>query len=407
MNSNFIFYSAENNNNTIDNKEEEIMMNSNTIHSAIVEKPAYELTAVIPHCPVMLVLDTSHSMWGKGLLDMKNSLIAFYNTLDEVSFSSSLIDIAAVSMGDRLGMIEEFTPFENSLLPQANIRPKGYTPMAAALELALEKLQTQIGYYEQNHINYATPQLIILSDGDSSDDITDIAAELRNMVAAGKLFVRTIAMGENPLLANLRSLGGELVEPVGELPEAFEDVGQRVSMVYEAEAVETILDNNADSSMNSFGDVFYIIDGSNCLHIDKYRSGITLKYVLSITDYLQKKHIPFQVFFDATAPHLLRQYNPAEVALYKKLLRENADCFQEVPASTEADAFILKFADMTPDSVVISNDLYRDYREQYPWLKSDFKRRMSGKVIGDQIYFPEKSLLIPVLPPEKLMNSCL
>ena len=296
MNSNFIFYSAENNNNTINNKEEEIMMNSNTIHSAIVDNPVYELAAVIPHCPVMLVLDTSHSMWGKGLLDMKNSLIAFYNTLDEVSFSSSLIDIAAVSMGDRLGMIEEFTPFENSLLPQANIRPKGYTPMAAALELALEKLQTQIGYYEQNHINYATPQLIILSDGDSSDDITDIAAELRNMVAAGKLFVRTIAMGENPLLANLRSLGGELVEPVGELPEAFEDVGQRVSMVYEAEAVETILDNNADSSMNSFGDVFYIIDGSNCLHIDKYRSGITLKYVLSITDYLQKKHIPFQVF---------------------------------------------------------------------------------------------------------------
>ena len=129
------FYYFENHDNTTNNKEKENMMNE-FVSTSEFESSNFELAKVIPHCPVVLVLDTSHSMWGKGLTDMKNSLIAFYNTLDTVGFSDSQIDIAAVSMGDRLGMIEDFTPFADSLLPQALIRPKGYTPMAAALALA-------------------------------------------------------------------------------------------------------------------------------------------------------------------------------------------------------------------------------------------------------------------------------
>ncbi len=421
------FYYSENTNDITNNKENENMMTSNSDFSQIAshdnitnnkenenmlneslnnvnpESSNFELAAIIPHCPVVLVLDTSHSMWGKGLTDMKNSLIAFYNTLDTVSFNGSQIDIAAVSMGDRLGMIEEFTPFADSLLPQASIRPKGYTPMAAALALALEKLQTQVDMYEQKHIKYVTPQMIILSDGDSSDDITDIAADIRKLVSDGKLFVRTIAMGEKPLLGNLRSLGGELVEPAGELPEAFEDVGQRVSMVYEVEVVEDILDADDVDSVRPAGDVTYIIDGCNMLYIDKYRSGVTMRYLLSITDYMDKNNIPYQVFFDASTRHRLHSSNPAEVKLYEKMLREKSDRWQEVAAGTQADAFILKVADMTPGSVVLSNDLYRDYRAQYFWLKRSCLRRISGSVIGNQVYFPEKSLLIPVSDPEKLV----
>ena len=396
------FYHAENNFHITNNKEN--MMNGSENNSSL-KSQNFALAAVIPHCPVMLVLDTSHSMWGKGLTDMKNSLIAFYNTLDAISFSGSQIDIAAVSMGDRLGMLEDFTPFADSMLPQVSIRPKGYTPMAAALMLALEKLQVQVDMYEQEHISYVTPQLIILSDGDSSDDITDIAADIRKLIADGKLFVRTIAMGEKPLLENLRSLSGELIEPAGELPEAFEDVGQRVSMVYEAEVVESILDTDDIEIANASGGVKYIIDGCNLLFIDKYRSGVTMKYLLSIADYMDKNDIPYQVFFDASTRHILHSSDPAEAKLYEKMLQKKVDCFQEVSAGTQADAFILKVADMTPGTVVLSNDLYRDYRAQYSWLKSDCKRRISGSVIGNQIYFPEKSLLIPVLSPEKFFCS--
>ena len=39
---------------------------------------SFSLAQIVPHCPVMLVLDTSHSMWGKGLSDMTRSLKAFH-----------------------------------------------------------------------------------------------------------------------------------------------------------------------------------------------------------------------------------------------------------------------------------------------------------------------------------------
>ena len=53
----------------------------------------------IPHCPVMIVLDTSHSMWGRGMQDQQDALKAFHKTLDALEFADSRIEISAVGMG--------------------------------------------------------------------------------------------------------------------------------------------------------------------------------------------------------------------------------------------------------------------------------------------------------------------
>lgn len=108
----------------------------------------FDLTNAMPHCPVILVLDTSHSMWGQGLADMMSSLKAFYKTIADVQFLNAQVDIAAVSMGDNLCMLEEFTPLHSSDLPNRSIRPKGDTPIGAALALVQEALQAQIRRYE-------------------------------------------------------------------------------------------------------------------------------------------------------------------------------------------------------------------------------------------------------------------
>ncbi|MBQ7395639.1 MAG: hypothetical protein IJW08_03775 [Lentisphaeria bacterium] len=51
-------------------------------------------------CPIILVLDTSHTMWGKGQLETANFLQIFCGELAKKSRLSNAIDIAAVSMGD-------------------------------------------------------------------------------------------------------------------------------------------------------------------------------------------------------------------------------------------------------------------------------------------------------------------
>ena len=113
-------------------------MNMNEMNAGM-----FDLANAMPHCPVVLVLDTSHSMWGQGLADMMASLGAFYKTIADSQFLNAQVDVAAVSMGDNLCMLEDFTPLHSSDLPNRNIRPKGDTPIGAALELAQEALRSR------------------------------------------------------------------------------------------------------------------------------------------------------------------------------------------------------------------------------------------------------------------------
>ena len=109
-----------------DNVMEEKMMNENVNEMNI---GTFDLANAMPHCAVILVLDTSHSMWGQGFTDMMASLKAFYKTITDIQFLNAKVDIAAVSMGDNLCMLEEFTPFHSSDLPNRSIRPKGDTQL--------------------------------------------------------------------------------------------------------------------------------------------------------------------------------------------------------------------------------------------------------------------------------------
>ncbi len=360
----------------------------------------YPVANILPHCPVMLVLDTSHSMWGQGLSDMMGALHSFYQTLKEEQFMNSKIDIAAVSMGDNLRMLEEFGPFEQSMLPTMQIRPKGDTPMGKALELALEKIREQQEIYRNNGWSSVCPKLVMLSDGKSEDDISIITEAIRQMRESEKLECHIIATGENPNLAVLHAIAGDNVrQPAsGEMHRVFAEVGHVVSQVYESEAQDAMTDNEDINNIPEAeilppeAQTVYLLDGSNIMHWDETRSGITLKYLLNITRHFESAGIPYQVLFDATARYRLPIRERDE---YERLLREKNGLFQQVPAGTKADDFLLVLADSNPAFRIITNDCYRDYKQTYSWLRTE-KRLLHGMVMGNMIFFPETKLKIMV-----------
>ena len=361
----------------------------------------FDLTNAMPHCPVVLVLDTSHSMWGQGLTDMMASLKAFYKTIADVEFMNAQVDIAAVSMGDNLCMLEEFTALHSSDLPNRGIRPKGDTPIGAALELAQEALQAQIRRYQSAGISYVTPNLILLSDGKSTDDFQGAAAHIRSSVESGKLICRAIALGQDADMEALSSIAGRdrvMIPSFGGMSQTFAQIGQIVSQTYEEEAQEVITEQAIPVDQNKGAE--YLLDGSNILHWGASRSGISLKHLLVITDYLKKTGQSFQVFFDATAPHILKKHAPQEVEIYENLLKDDPNHFCQVPAGTRADDFLLVQADINKDALILTQDLFRDHVEKYPWLKTE-RRVIPGMVMNNVIFFPEISLQISVSAPEK------
>ncbi len=364
------------------------------------------LSPAVPHCPVMVVLDTSHSMWGQGMTDQQNALQAFCKSISGQEFAGAQIDIAAVSMGSNLRMLEEFTPFRQSGLASLAIRPKGDTPIGEALALALQALDKQLARYRASGISCVTPQLIILSDGESSDNFAFQAAEIARRIQSGELICRAIATGENPDMASLSKIAGNNVlrPEYGNLRETFGNVGMAVSHTYEDEAAE-IFNRDAEEPKAEAG-IAYLLDGSNILHWDKYRRGISLDNVLVITGDFDRRGIGYQVYFDATAPHILRQKSKEEADAYEELLKKRPDRFLQVPGGTKADDFLLAVADRNPETILISNDLYRDHSAQYPWVH-DKKRVVCGMILNDMVFFPEISLKIPWNPPEKNGNGSL
>ena len=381
-------------------------MENNMMNESEMNNGMFDLTNAMPHCPVVLVLDTSHSMWGQGLADMMSSLKAFYKTIADVQFLNAQVDIAAVSMGDNLSMLEEFTPLHSSDLPNRSIRPKGDTPIGAALELALEELQAQIRRYETAGISYVTPNLILLSDGKSTDDFQSAAEHIRRSVESGELICRAIALGKDADMEALASIAGRdrvMVPNFGGMRQTFAQIGQIVSQTYEEEAPEVIIEQAAP--VDQHGGTEYLLDGSNILHWGASRTGISLKHLLVITDHLKKANQAFQVFFDASAPHILKKHAPQEVSLYEKLLKDDPNHFCQVPAGTRADDFLLLQADANKDALILTQDLFRDHVEKYPWLKTE-RRVIPGMVMNNLIFFPEISLQISIPAPEKdTLNS--
>lgn len=412
------------------NGENEMMNRSND--ACNMEK--YELVNVLPHCPVMMVLDTSHSMWGKGMLDLKHSLDAFFRSIRHAQIPESMIDIAAVSMGDNLGLIEDFVPMEHSVLQNLVLRPKGNTPLGGALKLALMKIREQIRHYSEKGVAYLPAQLIVLSDGISSDEFEFQAEEIRRAVKNSSLVCRAVALGSHPDLSALEQIAGPMVlNPNGDsMCQAFAEVGRMVSVTCE-EAISQTLDESelysvqledldskmidvpavedtpahesvpAESSQTSSvpdDKTFFLLDGSNIIHWDHCGKEISLDGVLAITGELEKRNYPYQVYFDATARHLFK-YDQEVKNRYEELLKNDPQHFRQVPAGTRADDFLLMIASRDSNAKIITNDRYCEYADLYPQVVNR-ERLLPGMVFDGLIFFPGISMQIPFSCPENV-----
>ena len=326
----------------------------------------YDIINLIPHCPVIMVLDMSHSMWGQGLADLKQSLDEFSRIMCQETFQDALIDVETIRMGESFGVLESFAPIRNSILNGMEIRPKGDTPLGASLELALAELKKQLAAYRSSGINFVQPQMIVLSDGKSSDDFSKPAQEIVDMVRDGKLVCRAIALGADPDYDALRKFAGnEVLASAGtSMKESFRTVGRAVSQEYEEKAEEAIA-NEFDVTPCApprTGRMF-LLDGSNIMYWN-HRNGVSLNCIHAITDYLKSQGEDFMVFFDATTPHVLKKKQPAEQAAYESWLQTDPEHFTQVPAGTCADVFLLEEAEANPESIIMTQDLFRDHKNK-------------------------------------------
>ena len=356
--------------------------------------------AITPRCAVMLLLDTSHTMYlGTALRDLHRSLGTFLGAAGRDTFRGTAVDVAAVGMGDDLRLLDTFHPLAESRLAGLVIRPKGSSPLGGALRLALGELDRQTARYRADGQAAIVPQLVVLTDGLSTDDCSAEVAEVRGRVARGVLNVHAIALGPGANHGVLAALAGRnVLNPLGgDMTGAFRAAGTDFSARYEKSAAHLMRARAlcANVSGEYFRRHVFFVDGTNLLYWGN-GTKLSLAPILALAREFKALGAEYRIFFDASTPHKLRENGqPGDEPCYRDLLRARPDRFCEVPAGNEADAFLLMKAESVPNSVVVSQDLFRDRAGRHPWIREQ-GRHVAGMLLDGELLFPDIGLRIPV-----------
>ena len=138
-----------------------------------------------PRVPCVLLLDVSGSMSGKPIAELNEGLTTLKDTLSADSLASRRAELAIVTFGGTVDVVQDFVTAENFQPPILSAR--GGTPMAQAIITGLDMIATRKSTYRANGISYYRPWVFLITDG-GPDDGWQTAAEQVKAGEASKGF---------------------------------------------------------------------------------------------------------------------------------------------------------------------------------------------------------------------------
>ena len=125
-----------------------------------------------------------------------------------------------------------------------------------------------------------------------------------------------------------------------------------------------------------------VLDGSNIAYTELSANGDPkVSNIVAVCRDLRDRGYRPVVIVDASLRHEIDDPDQLEALLDDQDVRQ-------APAGTQADYFVLEVADEL-GALVISNDGFDEYREQYPWID---ERRVPLMIVGGEVMLHEPSL---------------
>ena len=125
----------------------------------------------------------------------------FFDAIKQDEVAQYAAEICIVTFGDVVTKDLDFMSVERQNLPVFSAG--GLTPMGQATSLALDLLEARKEDYKRAGVDYYQPWMVVMTDGEPTDDISTAAARIGSLVAGKKLTVFPIAIGAD---ANLQVL---------------------------------------------------------------------------------------------------------------------------------------------------------------------------------------------------------
>lgn len=141
-----------------------------------------------PRCACMLVLDTSGSMYGEAIKELNAGLSQFITEIKDDEFTAYSVEVGVITAG---GGVTEQLPITPAHQIQSfnSLNADGDTPIGAAVHKALNDLEIRKNEYKRAGVAYYQPWLVIISDGEPTDNWQSVAQKAQDMANQRKLVV--------------------------------------------------------------------------------------------------------------------------------------------------------------------------------------------------------------------------
>jgi uncharacterized protein YegL len=130
-----------------------------------------------PRVPCVLIIDTSTSMRGLRIEELRKGLHVYKQELLSDPLASKRVEVAVVSFGGRVTRATEFVTASNFQPPA--LTTLGGTPMGEAINVALDMIEERKASYRDHGIAYYRPWAFLITDGEPNDAWKTAASRIK------------------------------------------------------------------------------------------------------------------------------------------------------------------------------------------------------------------------------------
>ena len=161
----------------------------------------YQLTRIdttnpAPRCPVVLLLDTSSSMAGEPIRELREGCQQFLQEILSDPTASMSVDLEIITFSSRANLVVPFSPVTSISINSKDFSADGYTSMGEALSLAMKELYFRRRTYRKFGLLSYKPWVVLMTDGAPNDDWVEPASNMKLLAEQGKIQYLGIEIGD-------------------------------------------------------------------------------------------------------------------------------------------------------------------------------------------------------------------
>lgn len=161
-----------------------------------------------PHCPTILLLDTSGSMMiNDKIKRLAEGIELFKEEIEKDDLARKRLDLAVITFGQKVSVIQQFGSIEDFQVP--DIVADGLTPMGEAIKKSIGMLDRRKEEYKKEGTDYYRPWIFLITDGEPTDmnEGDELWAEVVDLVHGGEKDGKFLFFAVGMDDADMESLG--------------------------------------------------------------------------------------------------------------------------------------------------------------------------------------------------------